>query len=148
MTSLAQPPAPRERINELVAELYGDPPTPSNLSDASPRWRAGDPKSGAEISSQLRVDTATMILTSIPVDGCWTWPLGSSRLLNGRCVCGFRPAALLPLRVVYRPVCGGEHLPALLPIRPLPAAAWLHRPRVGTHIVLESVITSNTHNSA
>ena len=30
----------------------------------------------------------------------------------------------LPWRLVYRPVCGGEHLPALLPIRPLPAAAY------------------------
>jgi hypothetical protein len=46
--------------------------------------RAGDPKSGLETSSQESVETAIMILTSMRVDGCCTWPLGSSHLPSGR----------------------------------------------------------------
>ena len=48
-SSVAQPSAPRERLNELVAELYGDPPTPAYLSTAGPRW----PQVVAQVEEQL-----------------------------------------------------------------------------------------------
>ena len=58
MTSLAQAPATRERLNELVAELFGDQPTPTNLSTAGPRW----PQAVAQVEEQLRAKLRVEVL--------------------------------------------------------------------------------------
>ena len=58
MASLAQAPATRERLNELVAELFGDQPTPTNLSTAGPRW----PQAVAQVEAQLRAKLRVEVL--------------------------------------------------------------------------------------
>ena len=55
MASLAQAPATRERLNELIAELFGDQPTPppqapASLSAPQQRW----PQAVAQVDAQLR----------------------------------------------------------------------------------------------
>ena len=56
MTSVAQPHVPSERLNELIAELCGDPPAP--LSPAGPRW----PQAVAQVEEQLRAKLRVEIL--------------------------------------------------------------------------------------
>jgi len=58
MQSLPQAPATRERLNELVAELFGDQPTPTNLSTAGPRW----PQAVAQVEEQLRAKLRVEVL--------------------------------------------------------------------------------------
>ena len=61
MTSLAQPPATRERLNELVAELFGDQPTPTpqapaSLSTAGQRWQQAVAQVEEQLHAKLRVE--------------------------------------------------------------------------------------------
>ena len=61
MTSLAQPPATRERLNELVAELFGDPPAPvpqalAGVSTAGPRWQQAVTQVDEQLRATLRVE--------------------------------------------------------------------------------------------
>jgi len=56
MTSVAQPHVPSERLNELIAELYGDQPAP--LSPAGPRW----PQAVAQVEEQLRAKLRVEVL--------------------------------------------------------------------------------------
>jgi len=54
MASVAQPPATREHLNELIAELYGDQPAP--LSTAGPRWQQVVAQVEAQLCAKLRVE--------------------------------------------------------------------------------------------
>jgi hypothetical protein len=61
MASLAQAPATRERLNELVAELFGDQPTPApqapaSLSTAGQRWQQAVTQVGEQLRAKLRVE--------------------------------------------------------------------------------------------
>jgi len=61
MTSLPQAPATRERLNELVAELFGDQPTPppqapTSLSTADQRWQQAVTQVGEQLRAKLRVE--------------------------------------------------------------------------------------------
>ena len=61
MASLAQAPATRERLNELVAELFGDQPTPppqapASLSTADQRWQQAVTQVGEQLCTKLRVE--------------------------------------------------------------------------------------------
>ena len=59
MPSVTQPPATRERLNELVAELYGDrpaPQAPAPLSTAAPRWQQAVTQVGEQLRATLRVE--------------------------------------------------------------------------------------------
>ena len=56
MSSVTQAPATRERLNELVAELYGDPPTPAHPSTAGPRWQQAIAQVEAQLCAKLRVE--------------------------------------------------------------------------------------------
>ena len=56
MTSLTHPPATREHLDTLVAELYGDQPAP--LSTAGPRW----PQAVAQVEEQLRATLRVEVL--------------------------------------------------------------------------------------
>jgi hypothetical protein len=61
MQSVSQPPTNRERLNELVAELFGDPPTPvpqapASLSTAGQRWQQAVTQVGEQLCTKLRVE--------------------------------------------------------------------------------------------
>ena len=61
MSSVTQAPATRERLNELVAELFGDQPTPppqapASLSTADQRWQQAVTQVGAQLRAKLRVE--------------------------------------------------------------------------------------------
>lgn len=61
MASLAQAPATRERLNDLVAELFGDQPTsppqaPASLSTADQRWQQAVTQVGEQLRTKLRVE--------------------------------------------------------------------------------------------
>src|SRR6266571_4165773 len=61
MASLTQAPATRERLNELVAELFGDQPTPpphapASLSTADQRWQQAVTQVGELLRAKLRVE--------------------------------------------------------------------------------------------
>ena len=61
MSSVTQAPATRERLNELVAELFGDPPTPplqtpAGLSTAGQRWQQAVTHVSAQLCAKLRVE--------------------------------------------------------------------------------------------
>ena len=56
MSSVTQAPATRERLNELIAELYGDQPAP--LSTAGERW----PQAVAQVEEQLRAKLRVEVL--------------------------------------------------------------------------------------
>ena len=61
MASLAQAPATRERLNELVAELFGDQPTPApqapaSLSTAGSPWQQVVAQVEAQLRTKLRVE--------------------------------------------------------------------------------------------
>ena len=62
MQSVTQPPATRERLNELVAELFGDPPAPgpqvpASLSTAGQRWQQAVTQVGELLRAKLRVES-------------------------------------------------------------------------------------------
>jgi hypothetical protein len=54
MASLPHAPATRERLNELIAELYGDHPAP--LSTAGPRWQQAVAQVEAQLHAKLRAE--------------------------------------------------------------------------------------------
>jgi hypothetical protein len=54
MPSVPQPPATREHLNELIAELYGDQPAP--LSPAGPRWQQVVAQVEEQLCAKLRVE--------------------------------------------------------------------------------------------
>jgi len=54
MPSVTQPPATREHLNELIAELYGDSPAP--LCTAGPRWQQAVAQAEAQLRAKLRVE--------------------------------------------------------------------------------------------
>ena len=61
MASVAQPQATRERLNELVAELFGDPPAPgpqapAGLSTAGQRWQHAVTQVGEQLHAKLHVE--------------------------------------------------------------------------------------------
>jgi len=61
MASLTQAPATRERLNELVAELFGDQPTPppqapASLSTADQRWQQAVTQVGEQLRAKLCVE--------------------------------------------------------------------------------------------
>jgi len=61
MPSVTQPPATRERLNELVAELFGDPPTPplqtpAGFSTAGQRWQQAVTHVSEQLRAKLRVE--------------------------------------------------------------------------------------------
>ena len=61
MQSLPQAPATRERLNELVAELFGDQPTPTpqapaSLSTADQRWQHAVTQVDEQLRAKLRVE--------------------------------------------------------------------------------------------
>jgi len=49
MSSVTQPPATREPLDTLIAELFGDQPTPAHLNTAGQRW----PQAVAQVEEQL-----------------------------------------------------------------------------------------------
>lgn len=62
MASLTQAPATRERLNELVAELFGDQPTPppqaaASLNTADQRWPQAVAQVGEQLCAKLRVES-------------------------------------------------------------------------------------------
>ena len=57
-SSVAQPPTPRERLNELVEELCGvppvlPPPPPASVSTADVRWQQAVTQVNAQLCEQL-----------------------------------------------------------------------------------------------
>ena len=56
MPSVTQAPATRERLNELVAELYGDKPAPAPLGTAGPRWQQAVTQVDEQLRATLRVE--------------------------------------------------------------------------------------------
>ena len=61
MQTVPQPPATRERLNELVAELFGDPPAPvpqapASLSTAGQLWQQAVTQVEAQLHATLRVE--------------------------------------------------------------------------------------------
>ena len=61
VSSVTQAPATRERLNELVAELFGDQPTPAPqapapLSTAGERWQQAVTQVGEQLCAKLRVE--------------------------------------------------------------------------------------------
>lgn len=61
MHTVPQAPATRERLNELVAELFGDQPTPppqalASLSTADQRWQQAVTQVGEQLRAKLRVE--------------------------------------------------------------------------------------------
>ncbi len=56
MNTVPQTSAPRERLNELVAELFGDQPTPAPLSTAGERWQQAVTQVGEQLCAKLRVE--------------------------------------------------------------------------------------------
>ena len=61
MPSVTQAPTPRERLNELVAELFGDQPTPpphapASLSTADQRWQQAVTQVEEQLRTKLRVE--------------------------------------------------------------------------------------------
>ena len=62
MQTVTHPPATRERLNELVAELFGDQPTPppqapASLSTAGQRWQQAVTQVGEQLRAKLRVES-------------------------------------------------------------------------------------------
>ena len=58
MSSVPQPPATREHLDTLIAELYGTPHTPTHLSTAGPRWQ----QAVAQVEEQLRTKLHVEVL--------------------------------------------------------------------------------------
>jgi hypothetical protein len=58
MPSVTQPPTPREHLTELIAELYGDQPTPTSLSTAGEHWQ----QVVAQVEEQLRAKLRVAVL--------------------------------------------------------------------------------------
>jgi hypothetical protein len=61
MQTVTHPPANRERLNALVAELFGDQPTPppqapASLSTADQRWQQAVTQVGEQLRAKLRVE--------------------------------------------------------------------------------------------
>src|SRR5712691_11086160 len=61
MSSVTHPPVPSERLNELVAELFGDPPAPgpqapASVSTAGQRWQQAVTQVEAQLRTKLRVE--------------------------------------------------------------------------------------------
>ena len=54
MQSVTQPSAPREHLNELIAEFYGD--HPATLSTASECWQQAVTQVGEQLRAKLRVE--------------------------------------------------------------------------------------------
>jgi hypothetical protein len=54
MQSVTQPSAPREHLNALIVELYGDTPAP--LSTADQRWQQAVTQVGEQLRAKLRVE--------------------------------------------------------------------------------------------
>ena len=60
MASLPQAPAPRERLNDLVEELYGvppvlPPPPPASVSTTDVRWQQAVTQVNAQLCAQLGI---------------------------------------------------------------------------------------------
>jgi hypothetical protein len=85
MQSVTQPPATRERLNELVAELFGDPPAPgpqapASLSTADQRWQ----QAVTQVGEQLRANAVTL-----HADGTASVQSGKqTHTLAPECTCG------------------------------------------------------------
>ena len=56
MPSVTHPPVPSEHLDTLIAELYGDKPTPANLTAAGPRWQQAVAQVEAQLHAKLRVE--------------------------------------------------------------------------------------------
>ena len=61
MPSVTQPPATRERLNELIAELFGDPPTlgpqaAASFGTAGSPWQQAVTQVEAQLRAKLRVE--------------------------------------------------------------------------------------------
>jgi hypothetical protein len=56
MNTVPQTPATRERLNELVAELFGDQPAPAPLNTAGERWQQAVTQVGEQLRAKLRVE--------------------------------------------------------------------------------------------
>jgi len=61
MQTIAHPQVPSERLNELVAELFGDPPTPplqtpAGLSTTGQRWQQAVTQVEEQLHAKLRVE--------------------------------------------------------------------------------------------
>jgi hypothetical protein len=56
MPSVTQPPATREHLNTLIAELYGDQATPATLTTADAQWQHAVAQVGEHLHAKLRVE--------------------------------------------------------------------------------------------
>jgi len=56
MPSVTQPPATREHLNTLIAELYGDQATPATLTPADAQWQHAVAQVGEHLHAKLRVE--------------------------------------------------------------------------------------------
>ena len=56
MPSVTQPPATREHLNTLIAELYGDQPAPATLTTADAQWQHAVAQVGEHLHAKLRVE--------------------------------------------------------------------------------------------
>ena len=61
MQTIAHPQVPSERLNALIAELFGDPPAPgpqapAGVSTAGPRWQQAVAQVEEQLRTKLRVE--------------------------------------------------------------------------------------------
>ena len=56
MPSVTQPPATREHLNALIAELYGDQATPATLTAADAQWQHAVAQVSEHLHAKLRVE--------------------------------------------------------------------------------------------
>jgi len=56
MPSVTQPPATREHLNTLIAELYGDQATPATLTTADAQWQHAVAQVDEHLHAKLRVE--------------------------------------------------------------------------------------------
>ena len=56
MPSVPQPPATREHLDTLIAEIYGTPHTSPYLSTAGPRWPQAVTQVEEQLCAKLRVE--------------------------------------------------------------------------------------------
>ena len=97
-SSVPQAPASRERLNTLVAELYGDPPAP--LSTAGPRWQQAVTQVDEQLRTKLRVEVLPermrKALEFVRADAVTLHADGSASVASGKqtytltpdCTCG------------------------------------------------------------
>ena len=105
MQTIAHTPVPSERLHELVAELFGDQPTPpaqvpASLSTAGQRWQQAVAQVEEQLRTKLRVEVLPermrKALEFVRVDAVTLQAEGTASVASGKqtytlapdCTCG------------------------------------------------------------